>query len=428
MTLDILFVHQAYPAQFVHLEAALLARSDTITVIRKRRPSRRAPQSGFATSRAGRVRLYEYSTKRGNTIGLPSLLEETETKVIRATWVAEIAKELCAERWRPNLIIAHPGWGESLFLADVWPDVPQLHYLEFDYSLGVDIDFDPEFPARPTWQSRARQRMKTANTLLNLQSMTWGYTPTRFQLSTLPVAYRHRISVIHDGIDTMRLQPDKGAVFTLPDGTEMRPGSPLLTFVNRTFEPYRGVHRLLRALPELQRRCPALQVLLIGRDSPSVSYGQARSDGRGWLTALRRELDGQLDWSRIHAPGPLPYSQFIRAMQVSAVHVYFTYPFVLSWSLLEAMACGALVIGSATAPVREVIRDGVNGLLVDFHDQHALVDRVSRVLDTPHAYTELRQAARRTVLERYELQDCLQRQLRLIDAVASGCLDQLLSY
>lgn len=427
MTLEILFVHQGYPAQFVHLEAALLARSDRITAIRRRRSSRRSAPSPSNASRSEVIRLLEYPIKTGNTVGLSPFLQEVETKVLRATWVAELAGSLCDEYWQPDLIIAHPGWGEVLFLADIWPEVPQLHYLEFDYGSGVDMYFDPEFSAQPTWQARARQRMKTANTLLNLQAMTWGYTPTQFQWSTLPAAYRQRVSVIHDGIDTARLRPDPFAVFTLPNGLKIRPGDPLLTFVNRTFEPYRGVHRLLRALPELQRRLPALQVLLIGRDSPHVSYGQSRTDSRGWLAALRDELDGELDWSRIHAPGSLPHSQFIRAMQVSAVHVYFTYPFVLSWSLLEAMSCGALVIGSATAPVQEVIQDGINGLLVDFHDQRALIDCVSRVIAVPNEFSPLRIAARRTVKERYSLDDCINKQLRLIDAVASGCLSSLLA-
>lgn len=420
--MDILFIHQSYPAQFVHLEAALAARGDRLTAIRRKKPVKRHKSKGTSSSSSPLTRIHDYPVCRGNTPGVPPLALELETKILRATWVAELAEKLRRDQYQPDLIISHPGWGESLFLADIWPDVPQLHYLEFDYGSGVDINFDPEFHAPANWESGARQRMKTANTLLNLQQMTWGYTPTRFQWATLPSAYRQRVSVIHDGIDTKRLRPDPSATLALPDGTMIKAGAPLLTFVNRTFEPYRGVHRLLRALPELQRRWPELQVLLIGRDSPNVSYGKSRTDGRGWLAVLREELDGQLDWGRIHTPGPLPYPQFIRAMQVSIAHVYFTYPFVLSWSLLEAMACGALVIGSATAPVQEVIEDGVNGLLVGFHDQQTLIDRISSVISAPEAFRSIREAARRTVLERYKLEDCVQRQLRLIDAVASGCL------
>ena len=412
--MQILLVHQSYPGQFLHLERALLARGDQLTVICREN----APDG-----RAG-VRFARYRYTRGNTPGLPPLLQELETKVLRATWAAEQAEALQAKGYRPDLILAHPGWGEALFLRDVWPDVPQLHYLEFDYQAGVDMNFDPEFLSQPTWQERARQRMKSANTQLNLAAMTWGLTPTHFQCSTLPAGHRQRIAVIHDGVNLERLGPDPAARLHLPDGTVLGgPGAaPVLTMVNRTFEPYRGIHRLMRALPELQRRHPQLQVLLIGRDTPEVSYGAKRRDGRGWLAALREELEGQLDWSRIHAPGKLEYAQFVQAMQLSAAHVYFTYPFVLSWSLLEAMACGALVIGSATAPVQEVIRHGHNGLLVDFFDQEALVTAVSQALEHPERCVPLRQAARRTVADTYELGACLQRQLALIDAVASGVI------
>lgn len=410
----ILLVHQSYPGQFQHLEKVLLARGDSLTAI------------GRDTSPAGApaVQRLGYRYTRGNTPGLPPLLVELETKVLRAGWAAELADKLRAGGYRPDLIMAHPGWGEALFLGDVWPDVPQLHYLEFDYQAGVDMHFDPEFPTADTWQERARARMKAANTQLNLAAMTWGITPTRFQWSTLPAGQRGRVSVIHDGVDLNRIGPDPNATLQLADGTRLGgPGAdPVLTMVNRTFEPYRGIHRLMRALPELQRRHPRLQVLLIGRDSPQLSYGRNRSDGCGWLTALRQELGEQLDWTRIHAPGKLPYGQFVQAMQLSSAHVYFTYPFVLSWSLLEAMACGALVIGSATAPVQEVVEHGRNGLLVDFFDQDALVETVSDAISQPAAFEALRRAARHTVEQRYELKACLARQLALIDAVAAGVI------
>jgi len=264
--------------------------------------------------------------------------------------------------------------------------------------------------------------MKTVASCLSFQSMSWGYTPTRFQWQTLPAAFRERVSVIHDGIDCQKLCPDPAATLKLPDGTLLRKGDHVLTFVNRTFEPYRGIHKLMRALPELQRRWPQLQVLLIGLDSPHVSYGKAREDGRGWLSVLSSELEAQLDWRRIHAPGALTHSAFIRAMQISAVHVYLTYPFVLSWSLLEAMACGALVVGSATAPVEEVIRHGENGWLVDFHDQEALISTVSNVLADLKGHEALRAKARQTIKQDFKLEACLSKQIRLLDAVASGVL------
>jgi glycosyltransferase involved in cell wall biosynthesis len=415
--MEILLIHQAFPAQFVHLAGALRARGDTLTVITlwKDNPGRIQQLSRYATTRYYRI-------KRANTPSLPVALRETETKLLRGQWVAKEAWMLRAEGYTPDLILAHPGWGEALFLRDIWPHTPQLHYMEFAYEAKTDVHFDPEFEEEETLAELERQRMKSANTLLNLQSMDWGYTPTRFQWSTVPPTYRDRIAVIHDGIDTERIKPDANSSFQLPDGRLLRRGDPLLTFVNRTFEPYRGVHRLMRALPKLQERHPDLQVLLIGKDSPAVSYGKKRSDGRGWLAVLRSELADQLDWSRIHTPGQVPYARFLQALQTSLVHVYFTYPFVLSWSMLEAMACEALVIGSATEPVQEVIRHGENGLLVGFHDTEALVEAISSVILDSRAFDPLRRNARKTILANYRIDHCLAQQLTLVDGLARGVL------
>lgn len=415
--MKLLLVHQNYPGQFLHLQDALLARGDELAALGK------GPLKGCSQPQIQRL---EWSLQRGNSSdGLP-LIRDLESKFIRAE-AAGIAAECAARQgYKPDIIIAHPGWGETLFLADIWPDVPQLHYLEFDYSLGLDMHFDPEFPVSSTWQERARQRVKSSNMTLGLQSMTWGMTPTRFQWSSLPRSHQANVSIIHDGINVQTLHPDDSAELDLGHGVRLgsvlKGAAPVLTFVNRTFEPYRGVHRLLRALPALQQRHPNLQTLLIGRNTPSVSYGSKRSDGRGWLTVMREELGASLDWSRIHTPGHLNYSQYIKSMQLSAAHVYFTYPFVLSWSLLESMACGAPVIGSATPPVEEVIEHGVNGVLVDFFNQDALIESVSQCLHFPHEAREMGLRARQTVMEHYDLDSCRQRQIQLIDAVANGLI------
>lgn len=401
----------------MHLASALHRRGDRLTAICRQR--KRAPIGSRGEQPA---RLATYGQKRGNSRDLPGCLRETETKVLRGIWVAERAQMLQQEGYRPDLILAHPGWGETLFLRDVWPECPQLHYLEFDYGYKGDSEFDPEFRQEPDLVKAMLHRMKPASALLSFQTMTWGYTPTRFQWLTLPEVHRNRISIIHDGIDCQQLRPDPQATLKLADGTEFHHGDPVLTFVNRTFEPYRGIHRLMRAVPELQRRWPELQILLIGADKASVSYGKAREDGRGWLQAMREELGDALDWTRIHAPGPLAHGNFIKAMQISAVHVYFTYPFVLSWSLLEAMACGAIVIGSNTEPVREVITHADNGLLVDFHDQQGLIEAVSEVLRSPDHFVSMRKRARATVKQSYQLDNCIRKQMTLVDAVASGAI------
>jgi glycosyltransferase involved in cell wall biosynthesis len=412
--MKLLLIHQGFPGQFKHLIPMLQARGDALTAISAPRPQAQIPEG---------LDYRPYKVARGNGQGTHPLALETESKVLRAEAVAAVADQLRQQGYRPDLILAHPGWGEALFLADIWPTTPQLHYVEFAYrAKGTDTDFPDRHALEQTWQERARGRMKNANVLLNLQTMAWGLTPTGFQHSTLPAWAQVKTSVIHDGINTGWACPQASASLQLADGRSFSAGDELITFVNRTFEPYRGIHVLLEALPAVLRARPNAQVLLVGQDTPQVSYGAHRSDSRGWLTALRQEMGDAIDWSRVHALGKVPHEALRQIFRISSAHVYLTYPFVLSWSLLEAMSCGALVIGSATAPVQEVIEHGHNGLLVPFADAEQLANQLIEVLSHPDHYTALRQAARATVQQRFELQSCLGRQLALLDAVASGAI------
>ena len=417
----ILLIHQGFPGQFKHLIGALQARGDELWAISGPRAQQQIP--------AG-VRYLPYKLERGNGRDTLPLASELETKVIRGEAVAAVAARLAegavtGAPWQPDLIAGHPGWGEMLFLGDVWPEVPQLHYVEFFHGVpGTDNDITDAYAAPQTWQAKARARIKNTHLLANLNQMQAGLTPTRFQHSLLPAWAQARTSVIHDGIDVEWLCPDPAAELTipprpeLPGGLMLRPGDPVITFVNRTFEPYRGVHVFLEALAQLQTRHPTAQAVLVGADTPKVSYGARRSDGRGWLTVLREQLGDRLDWRRIHPLGQVPHGVLRDVYRVSAAHVYLSYPFVLSWSLLEAMGCGALVVGSATAPVQELIQHGHTGLLVPFGDAEALARTLLAALQQPARFSPLRQRARQHIQERYALRACLKRQLQLVDAVA----------
>jgi glycosyltransferase involved in cell wall biosynthesis len=412
--MKLLLIHQGFPGQFQHLIPQLLARGDQITALS-------APRSAF--NLITNITYRPYKVRRGNGEDTHPLALETESKVLRAEAAAYEADQLRCEGYQPDLILAHPGWGEALFLADIWPSVPQLHYVEFAYGAkGTDTDFPDRYALEQNWQEMARGRMKNANVLLNLQTMTWGITPTGFQHGILPTWAQTKTSVIHDGINTDWACPDAKAGLRLASGLSLSATDKVITFVNRTFEPYRGIHVLIEALPEVLSARPEAQVLLVGQDTPKVSYGAHRTDGRGWLTALRNELGEKIDWSRVHALGKVPHNTLRQIFRISSAHVYLTYPFVLSWSLLEAMSCGALVIGSATTPVEEVIEHGRNGLLVPFSNSAALAQQLVEVLSKPNQYNHLREAARQTVVNRYELQACLKRQIALIDAVASGAI------
>ncbi len=405
----ILFVHQNFPGQYKHLAPALAAAGHQVLAL----------TLAAAPSMPG-IRVIRYRLEGGMASNQHPWLTNVEPKVIRGEAAARAALTLKQEGFVPDLICAHPGWGEALFLKDVFPQARLLSFFEFHYRpTGADFNFDPEYPSGD-FASMANLRMKNTNNLLNLDACDWGISPTRWQWSTLPAVYRSRVSVIHDGIDTAIVRPDPRASLQLQVAdVTLSAADEVITFVNRNLEPYRGFHSFMRALPEIQRRRPNAWVLIVG--GSDVSYGRALPPGESYKEKYLREVGPALNMQRIRFLGHIPYPIFLRMLQVSAVHVYLTYPFVLSWSMLEAMASGCLVVGSATPPVTEVIEDGDNGLLVDFFSPAAIADAVDRVLDHPTRMAEIRARARATVVERYDLRTvCLPRQLQLAAAVAAG--------
>lgn len=403
----ILFVHQNFPGQFLHLAPALQKRKHEVLAL-----------TASTNERAAIVPTVKYRWEP----------QPYDQKIYRlATAYAEMSDrgarvaEACAELrkrsgFRPDIIFGHVGWGETLFLKEVWPDVPQLAYGEFFYSpRGLDTDFDPEF-ALTTMPQRIWVRSRQAYLLHALNEVKKILVPTQFQASTFPAHLRERITVVHDGVDTQALTPaDEGTTVTLPgSGLELRKGDEVLTFINRNLEPYRGYHIFMRALPAVFKARPNAQVVIIGDES--VSYGFKAPGGKSWKEIFLDEVRGKLDMSRVHFVGRVPYPVFTGLMRITRVHAYLTYPFVLSWSLLEAMSAGALVIGSKTAPVQEVIRHGENGLLVDFFDVKAWSAAISEALANPHRYDGLRTAARVTVVGNYDLNSkCLPGQIEFVE-------------
>ena len=410
----ILFVHQNFPGQYLHIIQRLAHHGGHQLVALGINPldrSRPLPDSLYYA---------RYGLNRGNTEGIHPLVTETESKVIRAEGCARAAHKLKEKGFVPDLICAHPGWGESLFLKAIWPDVPLLCYQEFFYNeQGFDSNFDPEFQDDQSWQAQAKLTMKNAYLHIALDQADWNVSPTHFQASSFPEHYRKKISIIHDGIDLQRAFTNPSPKpLKLTDGTLLEPGQPIVTFVNRRLEPYRGCHSFIRAIPELQRLCPQAQIVIVG-EQQGVSYGAACPDGE-WGDRFFAEIDGSYDASKVHCTGTLPYQEFLPLLQLSACHVYLTYPFVMSWSLLESMACGCAVVGSDTAPVREVIRDGINGLLVDFFSPSDLASAVAEMLNNRERALAFGEAARATVESRYDLDSCVSRHLALMNLVASG--------
>ncbi len=398
--MKLLFVHQNFPGQYLHLVRHFRDSGHAIVFVAQRQ----------AQQIAG-IRILEY-LPLPPTNPAQSYLQDVEMGVANGLAVARLCEGLKREGFTPDLVVAHTGWGEALFIKDVWPAVPLLGYFEFFYqAAGSDLDFDPEFP--PSADDPVRIRMRNTINLLTLDAADWGQTPTKWQRDQYPPTYHDRISVIHEGINTERVRPDPAARLWLRSGVSLGPGDEVVTYIARNLEPYRGFHVFMRALPQVLQRRPDARIVIVGGDD--VSYGRRAQQARNWREQMLGELRDRLDLRRIHFVGWLPYEQYLAVLQISAVHVYLTYPFVLSWSLLEAMSAECLVVGSRTPPVEEVIDDAENGYLVDFFDLDALAERICSALQDRDATAAIRANARRTVVEQYDLNTaCLPAHLALI--------------
>ena len=407
--MNVLFVHQNFPGQYLHLAPALAADSrNTVVALSTRK----------GVSMPG-VRIVVYGCEGKRTPGIHPWLAEQEVKVVRGEAAARAALKLREEGFRPDVICAHPGWGEALFLKDVWPDARMLTFCEFFYrATGSDVGFDPEFDAGPGFELRCELRMKNAHQLLSLEASDLGVSPTSWQREQFPEKYRPRIETVFDGIDTALVRPDSGASIGLKrDGVTLSGRDEVITFVARNLEPYRGFHIFMRALPAILRARPQARAVIVGGDG--VSYGSRPKSGRTYREALLSEVGRELDMTRVHFVGRIPYDRYLDVLRISSVHVYLTYPFVLSWSMLEAMSAGCLVVGSDTPPVREVVRHGDNGLLFDFFDVPGLTRLVCEALADRAAFATMREASRRTIVQRYDLKTmCLPRHLELVRNLA----------
>jgi glycosyltransferase involved in cell wall biosynthesis len=330
--------------------------------------------------------------------------------------VAETFDAMVRHGQRPDIVIGHIGWGSMMFVKDVLPQVPAIGYCEFFYKAeGADVGFAPE--DIPDLETRKRLRLRNVAQLLSLEAIDGGISPTRWQKSLYPLSAQGRIAVCHEGVDTQRFRPDRNASLRLPDGRVLKAGDPpIITFVARDLEPYRGFPQALAAAAKVIHQNQNALFVFVGGDG--VSYGTAPAGGGSWKDALLPTLD--IPPERILFPGAISHDLLRQLYQISAAHIYLTYPFVLSWSVIEAMSCGALIIGSDTAPVQEIIRSGTNGLLVPFFDSDALAETILRVLRSPDDFLPLRIAARKTVESRFRLADCLARQKGLINSVVKA--------
>jgi glycosyltransferase involved in cell wall biosynthesis len=395
-----LFIHQNFPGQFKHLAPALAKAGHQVRALT------------INPSTLEGVAVHCYQPKRSSSQQIHPWVVEFETKIIRGEACAIAAMQLKAAGFKPDRIIMNPGWGEGLFLKDVWPDVRMLGLFEFYYAAnGQDVNFDLEF-SRSDVGDNAKVRCKNAHILMALQDLDGGWSPTYYQHSTFPSTYHERIKVAHDGIDTRHVMPNKAATLTW-NNRVFSAGQEIITFVNRNLEPLRGYHVFMRALPEVLRCRPNAVALIIGGDG--ISYGEPAPVGKSWKHIFLDEVKSKLDLNRVIFMDKVPYEDYLKVLQISACHVYLTYPFVLGWSCVEAMSAGCLVVGSATPPVQEVIEHGRNGLLVDFFDIPALSRTIVDCLAKPGQYVQLRMVARQGAIDQYDLNSvCLPKLLQLV--------------
>jgi glycosyltransferase involved in cell wall biosynthesis len=400
--MKVLFVHQNFPGQYLHVARYLGANSANEVVFITQRQDGELPG----------VKKIVYKPQRPVTPQTHHYIRETESHVLNAQEVVRVALSLRNAGFTPDVMVGHNGWGEIWYLKDVFPQIPLIGYFEFFYRMsGADVGFEPQSSDTAVFDTAPRVRTKNIGNLLALDTVDLGQCATRWQKSLYPERHHGILQVLHEGIDTRTVAPNPRARLKLP-GLELAAGDEILTYVARNLEPYRGFTVFMRSLPEILRQRPKAQVIIVGGND--VSYGARLPEGKSYKEETLRELGTSLDLSRIHFLGKLPYSAYVTVLQISRVHAYLTYPFVLSWSMLESMAAGCLVVGSRTAPVEEVLRHNSNGLLVDFFSIPQIVSAIVGGLADPGAFQEIRKNARQTILDSYDLHSiCLPAHLHL---------------
>lgn len=387
--MKILFVHDNYPAQFGAIGEAL---------------ARRGWDVRFATAWSGAkgrgAPFLPYDKGRSETPKIHPYAIYMEKAVIRGQSAARSFVAARDQGYRPDIVMAHSGWGSGSFARDIWPDAKFVPYMEWWYN----------YPAPDTLSigeheddlhRKLLQRGRNAPLAVDMAGADLCLCPTHFQASQFPADLKARLTVIHDGVDTKMHAPAPLPV-TQAAGIDLSGMKEITTFFTRGMEPHRGYPQFMRALADLQERRPDLHAIIGGKDR--VAYGRQLPAGESWRKRMETELAGRLDLSRIHYVGIQPRAEFVKVLQASQAHVYLTADFVLSWSMLDAMAIGCPMIVSDCPPVKEFMNDDT-GLLVGLHDHHALVGAISRSLDDRAGMKTRGLAARSVIVDNYDAQN-----------------------
>lgn len=411
---QILFVHQNFPGQYRYLAKYYSMQKDwRVYAIGDR--SRVQRQMHLIPEN---ITVLAYRHKEKENPLLSSRLKHFSDNAERAEALEKVLLRQSKKDLNPSIILVHPGWGEALYLKEIFPHAKIVCFFEFFFSTTKNnINFDPEFKA--TYERQAKFRMSNTACLLALDSCDAGVSPTQWQLSTHPKGFHEKIKVIHDGIDTtiVKRSTNDSVTFTTSNqgNVTLSSSDEIISYSVRNLEPSRGFHRFMRALPALQKIRPKAYFIIVGGDEQSYS---GRPESGTWRQKMLDEVESELDPSRILFLGKIPYQKLIDLFSLTSLHLYWTTPFVLSWSLLEAMACETPILASSTPPVKEVVEDGNNGCLFDFFNQEELVQKVNQLMEQPELCKQLGKNARKTIVEKYDFKSvCLPQHINLINSL-----------
>jgi len=379
----ILISHCSYPSQFRRLAPALAAQGHELAFLHHHSEWHAPKPEGFRLCR------YQVARSGEQAAGHP-YLRRFEDAVAEGQAAYRAARQLAEEGFEPNLIISHAGFGGGLYLGDAFPKAKRISLFEWYYNaFGSDVEFLQKGEVDADRQLRLRTW--NAHLLMELADCDAAVVPTAWQRDQFPEALRQQLTLVHEGVDLptlrkLRIDPPPPPPW-LPQGD----GVEVVSYVSRGFEAYRGFPQAMQGLAHLQRCRPSVHVLIAGSDA--VCYGAGREDGRSWADWARQEAG--LDLERTHWLGALQTADYLALLAHTQAHLYLTVPFVLSWSLIEAMAVGCPLVASDTAPVQELIRNGEEGLLVPFWDPEAIAQGLQRLLDHPVFASQLGKAARK---------------------------------
>lgn len=400
--MNILFLHRNFPAQFRHIVPAFANNPENNVVF----------ITNNDTDIMKNVKKAVYKLKRTVPDNCHRYLRFMEESVIHAQATAEAAIAVKNTGFVPDIIYGHT-WGQTMYMKDVFPDVPLLCYFEWFYNInGADVGFDG---IKPDIDEAAKLRTKNAHLLIDLYSCDYGISPTKFQASQFPKEFQNKIKILHDGVDTDFCCPDENATFTVKEkNLTLSANDEVVTYATRGMEAYRGFPEFMKAAERLLKKRPNLHIVIAGEDR--VCYGPKLA-GTTYKQLMLKNLD--LDLNRLHFVGALPFYEYVNLLRISSAHVYLTYPFVCSWSMLDSMSCACPLIASNTAPVTEFVKDGENGLLFDFYDIDEQVTKIEFALDNKSLMKPVRENARRTIVENYALKDLLPEHIKYIKSIAN---------